>query len=227
MQRLRFCVILVTAMVVPLAASAKPARTSAANPSAAKAADTISEADYYDYILKRITAAGGIPLQQVDFGRLRHSFFVKYGSRSARPATIDAFNRAMAEGACEVAVRRADTILSADFADINAHIYKADCHRQLGQTDLQNFHMAFGTGLIRSIVNGRDGRSAAAAFVVYQPAEEAAVMGYLGLAAGAQETHDNGKRVYDVLVCKDKQGGEIKLYFDVTEWRKRAGPQGE
>lgn len=116
------------------------------------------------------------------------------------------------------AAQIADSLLSANFLDFDAHIGAGAAAHGRGDSSAANRHFAIARALVRSIESTGDGRSAEHPLFVIAPSEEYSYLSVVGLRrSGMQSLGKCGGRACDVLEVRPRDGGEqFNLYFDVS-----------
>ncbi|HEX8734069.1 MAG TPA: DUF4919 domain-containing protein [Pyrinomonadaceae bacterium] len=159
----------------------------------------------------------------IDFKKLRFAFtetknYSPYGNRSDDSEKMSQFYR---EKKYKEALKSAAAVLETSYVDINAHFIAAVANRETGNSEKFEFHKKVYLGLINSIIEGRDGKSAKTAFEVIYVPEEYAVLSYLGLRRGSQALMTENGSKFDVLTVTNPENNEtLKLYFNIdTVWK--------
>jgi hypothetical protein len=120
----------------------------------------------------------------------------------------------------------ADSLLSKNFLDLDAHVGAGAAAAGVGDSTMAATHFAFARSIVRSILSTGDGRTPEHPLFVLSPSEEYSFLNVTGLRrAGSQALSKCGGRACDVLEVAPLDGGAtFALYFDVslaTEWMKR------
>jgi hypothetical protein len=114
------------------------------------------------------------------------------------------------------AQHNADVVLENEFVDLDAHRVEQIACEALNDEQKARFHEAVARGLLRSILDSGDGKSAATAYVVISVHEEYIVLQILGLMPSGQSVVHLDVHSYDVLETKKKDSGAgVKLFFNV------------
>ncbi len=174
-----------------------------------------SDTAYYNQVIDQLTSERIEP-SEIDFVRFRLSVFRNAPER-ARPEVYERLDAAGQGERYAAMVELADSVLVGNFADIRAHVYAAVAYKRSGSLGAYDMHMLFANGMLHSIVDGRGGKSPDNAFHVYFVENELAVLEYLGLEMLSQRLQVSGGRTFDVVECKESNGVETSVYFDVTE----------
>ena len=134
------------------------------------------------------------------------------GDRDAYAKAVAAYNAKK----FDAALSNAEKALKTGYLDINTHLLLAVAHQEKGNKDKFDFHKAVYLGLINSILDGADGKSAKTAYVVIEVAEEYAVLDALGLERGSQGLRTEGGHTYDVLTATDPKTKQTKdVWFNI------------
>jgi hypothetical protein len=114
------------------------------------------------------------------------------------------------------AISTADSILSENFVDINAHLYCGYAYRQIKDTTKADFHYSIYEELIKSISASGDGRSPGTAFIVITTKEEYAFIDALGLDHTQQSLSTKDGHFFDILETTDRETKEkYTIYFNI------------
>ena len=116
---------------------------------------------------------------------------------------------------CATAAHDADTILAADYVDIDAHLVADVCSRQLGDTATADLHRMTAHGLLRSILQSGDGKSPDSAYTVIAVAEEYSLLGLLHLKLTRQSLVSQQNHAYDRMDVTDADGKGDTVFFNV------------
>lgn len=132
--------------------------------------------------------------------------------RELRSKALEAINSKKYEAASKAA----EKALQTGYVDIEMHLVMAVANRELGDSKKFEFHKAAYLGLLNSILDGADGKSAKTAYVVISVSEEYSVLGALGLARGSQSLRNEGGHAYDVLSVTDpKTKATQNVWFNI------------
>jgi hypothetical protein len=215
MNKLKYAALLLSLFIFTFNAPAQDApKTEASKPAAEKA----SAKDYEDLVgkLKKGDA-------DIDFKKLRFAFtetknYSPYGNRGD---DSDKMSQSFREKKYKDALKSAEKVLETSYVDINAHFVAAIANKESGNNEKFEFHKKVYLGLINSIIDGKDGKSAGNAFQVIYVPEEYALLNYLGYRRGSQAlVNENGSK-FDVLTVTNPENNEtLKLYFNIdTVWK--------
>jgi len=157
--------------------------------------------------------------QTVDFRRLRTAYadsdiYDKAPDTNLQKKSMWA---ALKEKDFHDAIKNADVVLGADYADMDAHYVEYVAYRELKQTDLSDVHNFIFRGLLKSISDSGDGRTPETAFQVIEVHEEYVFLHSRGVALPKQQSLVQGKgHSYDKVVFDDPDNGQqTVLYFNV------------
>jgi len=157
--------------------------------------------------------------QTVDFRRLRLAYADSADYENA-PDT-DPQNKAMwvalRNQNYDDAIKNADIVLKANYADIDAHYVEYIAYRELKNPDLSDIHGFIFRGLLKSITDSGDGKSPDTAFQVIEVHEEYVLLHAMGVGLPKQQSllKDKGHS-FDKISFDDPQSGEEKvIYFNV------------
>ncbi len=116
----------------------------------------------------------------------------------------------------------ADTLLAEGFVNLEVHADEVALYQALGDTPRAARSLGIVTGLLNSIMKGRDGKSPESAYEVVVDREIYIVQATRGLPSGygpgvTSEPVNAGGRKYTRYSIKDPRSGEtVIVYFDVT-----------
>jgi hypothetical protein len=114
------------------------------------------------------------------------------------------------------AVADAEVVLTEEYVDMDAHFVEYISYMELHEDEKSNFHHSIFRGLLKSIIDSGDGKSAKTAYVVISTHEEYVLLQVLGLKPGQQSLHHEDGHNYDVLQAADpKSNATVTLYFNV------------
>lgn len=214
---------LLVALLVALFASPAPssAQTQEKEPPAPPAAqarpvapDQAKKDAAYEALLKKIKEGD----TSVDFKELRMAYadssgYSPYGGDSeARKA----MNAAIRASQWDEALKQSEKVLAQNYLDINAHYVALVANDKKGIADKADFHRFVVKGLLDSIRNSGDGRSAEKAFVVISVDEEYALLSFMGLRPTEQSLINTGGHSYDKLTAVDPKTNEkLDLFFNI------------
>lgn len=159
----------------------------------------------------------------IDFAKLRFAYtetkdYSPYGIGAAdKKALYDAFDGKKYEDA----VKRAEEILKTNYVEMNAHLIAFISNKELGKSEKSEFHKKVFSGLVNSILDGADGKTAKSAFKVICVPEEYVVLNYLGLRRTDQALTDENGSKFDILTVVNIETNEsAKIYFNIdTVWK--------
>lgn len=107
-------------------------------------------------------------------------------------------------------------VLAKNFTHQEAHQVLDFAYRKLRKPALSNYHRFMAMGLLDSIFESGDGKSADTAFRIVQMSEEKAILRVLGVNQTSQALVEHKGKRYDVLQVKEPESGqELELYFEV------------
>ena len=154
----------------------------------------------------------------IDFTQLRFAYMESPERQNAKDASRqrDEMLKAMKEKDYKKAISNADLVLESDFVDLDAHRVEQVAYEELQNQEKAAFHKAVVQGLLRSIMDSGDGKTAKTAYVVITVHEEYIVLQVLGLRPSQQSVvHQNGHS-YDVMETLKRDSNEtVTLYFNV------------
>lgn len=159
----------------------------------------------------------------IDFAKLRFAYtetkeYSAYGiSAAENKAMYDALNAKKYEDA----LKKAEDILKTNFVEMNAHFVAFVSNEELGKSEKAEFHKKVFSGLINSILDGADGKTAKTAYKVICVPEEYVVINFLGFRRTSQAlVNENGSK-FDILTVVNNETNETaKLYFNIdTVWK--------
>ena len=184
------------------------------------ASPTASPTDEFKTIVAKLKAGD----TKVDFKALRMASSDSKAEDAGARGDRDAYAKAVAAYNAKKfddALSNAEKALKTGYLDINTHLLLAVAHQEKGNKDKFEFHKAVYLGLINSILDGGDGKSAKTAYTVIEVAEEYAVLDALGLDRGSQAVRNEGGHKYDVLTATDpktKQTRDVWFNIDIV-WK--------
>lgn len=192
---------------------APPAPAAAARPAAQ---DQAQKDAAYEALLKKLKGGD----RAVDFKELRMAYagssgYSPYGGdREARQAMFAAINASQ----WDETLKQSAKILEKNYVDINAHFGAFVANNKKGVADKADFHKFVVKGLISSITDSGDGKSADKAFVVISTDEEYALLNFLGLRPASQALLNKGGHSYDMLTAVDPKTNEKQdVYFNIDK----------
>ena len=215
MNKLKFIGLLLSLFVFAFTAQAQVTpKTEAVKPAQEKA----SAKDYEDLVAKLKKGETNIDFKKLRFAFTETKNYSPYGNRSD---DSDKMSQSYREKNYKEALKSAEKVLETSYVDVNAHFIAAISNKEAGNSEKFEFHKKVYLGLINSIIDGKDGKSAKTAFEVIYVPEEYALLSYLGLRRGEQAlVTENGSK-FDVLTVTNPENNEtLKLYFNIdTVWK--------
>jgi hypothetical protein len=157
--------------------------------------------------------------QTVDFRRLRLAYADSdaYDNAPDTQPQKKAMWAALQAKDFHGAIKNADVVLQADYADMDAHFVEFVAYREIKQTDLSDIHNFIFRGLLKSITDSGDGKTPETAFQVIAVHEEYVFLHSRGVGLPKQQSlvQSNGHS-FDKIVFDDPDDGkETVLYFNV------------
>jgi len=160
---------------------------------------------------------------KIDFKALRMASVDSNSEDSGQPdrdeykKAVEAFNSKK----YKAAISASEKALEQGYLGIDAHMLIAVAYRESGNTEKFDFHKAVYLGLVNSILDSGDGKSAKTAYIVIDVAEEYALLRALGLDRGGQALRTDGGHKYDLLTVTDPKNNEKKeIWFNIdTVWK--------
>lgn len=114
------------------------------------------------------------------------------------------------------ALKMAEKILETNYVEMNSHFVAFAAYEKLGDAKKSAFHKTVFSGLMNSIVNGKDGKSSKTAYEIICVPEEYLVLNFLGYQRGTQSVVNEDGHQFDVLsVTKTDTKETTKLYFNI------------
>ena len=184
----------------------------AAAPQAAKLDSTAVAKSKYDALAVRV--AGGD--MTVDWRELRLAAVVAgvngdFDWRDADKKSQAAFNAGKFDEALSLAL----SITKHNIASPNGHFDAYVAYKHLDKTADTQKEQAILGGILKSIADSGDGKTAATAFFTVDPSEEYIFMGLvLGLSPKGQALSHKDGHDYDVMTAVDDAGKEFTLWFN-------------
>lgn len=154
----------------------------------------------------------------IDYARLRLSYVDSPESKQARDTTKaeKAMGEALGAKNFSEALKNAETVLASDYVNMDAHFIAYVANRELGAADKSEFHRAVFRGLVDSIRNSGDGKSAEKAWVVISVHEEYVMLRVLGFRPSQQSLLHKDGHSFDVMQVKNvDNGADETFYFNV------------
>lgn len=183
-----------------------------------KAAQKLTAKDYDDLLAKLKKGDTAIDFAKLRFAYTETKHYSPYGiGADEKNALFDALNGKKYEDA----LKKAEDILKTNYVEMNAHLIAFVSNRELGEPEKSEFHKKVFTGLINSILDGADGKTAKTAYKVICVPEEYVVLNFLGLRRTSQALTDENGSKFDILTVIDSKTNEsAKLYFNIdTVWK--------
>ena len=155
----------------------------------------------------------------IDFKELRVS---SLRSKAEAAGEADLASRqktiaALKAGKHDELIAAGEQVLRTAYLDLETHLMVASGYRELGNQKKFEFHRDVYLGLLNSIMDGSDGKSAKTAFVVIAPLEEFAVMRALEIDRGDRSLRrTEGASSFDVIPGTDMKTKEPReVWFNV------------
>jgi hypothetical protein len=109
-----------------------------------------------------------------------------------------------------------DKVLEKKIVEPYSHYAASVANRELKDEKKSAFHQTILTGLVNSIMNGKDGKSAKNCFEVITISEEYFVMSYIGFNVSSQSLNNEDGHTFDVLARTNSETKETaKFYFNI------------
>lgn len=152
---------------------------------------------------------------EVDFGALRDAYGARVDyderceDRDLKKRAAEALNGedyAEAVNLIEPALKRCPV-------SAQLHLWKAGALMELGRDDEAKVHKRWFLGLIQSVLDSGDGKTAETAFITISIPEEYLVLRFLGLEAETQALTGSPYRV-DQFTARDEEGNRVTIYFN-------------
>lgn len=160
----------------------------------------------------------------IDFKALRMSTVDSNEKDAGARSDTESYKKAvvaMRDKKYKLAISEAERSLTEGYLDPSTHVLLAVAHQESGNKAKHEFHKAVYLGLINSILDGADGKSAKTAYIVIDVNEEYAVLDALALSRGNQGLRAVDGHKYDVLTVTDpktKQTQEVWFNIDIV-WK--------
>lgn len=154
----------------------------------------------------------------IDYKLLRTAYTEtkEYNAYGIDAADKNEMYKAISDKKYKDALKMADVVLETNFVEMNAHFVAFIANRELGKAEKSDFHKKVFYGLINSILDGADGKTAKTAFTVICVPEEYVVLNFLGLRRTSQSLTDENGSKFDILSVVDNETNETsKLYFNI------------
>lgn len=181
---------------------------------AVQAQTASTETPKYAEILKKLQDGD----TKIDYKALRMAYtktddYSAYGINADKRASMF---KALENKKYKDALKIADEVLKTNYTEMNAHFVSSVANEGLKETAKSEFHKKVFFGLINSILNGADGKSANTAYVVISVPEEYVVIAFLGLERTKQALVEENGSKYDILTVVNPDKNEpFKLYFNI------------
>ena len=216
---LLFTLISVSAQTTP--ATPKPQEKPPEKP--AETAAKPAEKTKYDVLLEKVKQKD----PSVNFTELRHAF---YESPNYNPYTpmlsFRPMNAAINQKNFEEALKIAQSVLSKNFVEVNAHITALIAYQETGNAEKAQFHKFMVDGLLNSIKSTMDGKTPEKAFEVISINEEYGLIRSLGVRPIKQALIEDKGHSYDAITVVDpKTNQESTIYFNIDMPFKWKAPQ--
>lgn len=205
------------ATAAPPVAPAQPTPAqSSPPPAAAPPASASSPGAPDEYQALVVKAEAG---EAVDFYRLRMAYLASpaFQGEGVDPdveALRDQMFQAMRAKANDRVFELAQQVIARWYLDLEAHKARRQACKLIGRPDCEKY-AAISLGLLRSVVQGRDGKSCETAWEVVSVAEEYFVIRMLDLTPKQQALIHEG-HTCDRLDTADPSGATKTVYFDIT-----------
>ena len=154
----------------------------------------------------------------IDFKSLR---LASVDSKSDAAGEVDPVSRqkllgAYKAGKFDETIAFGEQVLDGAYVNLEVHLLVGAAYRERGNQKKFEFHRAVYLGLLNSIMDGADGKSAKTAYVVIGVYEEYAVLRALDLVLKSQTVNDEGGHKYDVLTAADpKTKATRDVWFNI------------
>lgn len=153
--------------------------------------------------------------KNVDFKELRVAYAGTIHTADTDPQK-KAMTAALNAKKFDEAIKNADAILAADYADMDAHLGEYIAYRGLQNSEQADFHKFVLKGLLDSIAKSADGKSFETAFEVIEVDEEYVLLRFMGLMPSKQSTSEKNGHSFDVLeTVNPKTNEKVTLYFNI------------
>lgn len=118
-------------------------------------------------------------------------------------------------GRCPEAVTAADTVLAVNPIQPTGHFVKWLCSMKLGDSRAADFHKSVLIGLLKSVTQGKDGKTPGSAFSVVMIDEEYAFLRFYMLRPTRQSVVDEAGAKFDRIEVAAPNGSQASLYFNI------------
>jgi hypothetical protein len=215
----RLLSLLLVANCAPTSEPARPPQASAPPAPATSATATApSTGGAYDELVKRLRAGD----RAVDFTELRVAYTesAAYRKNALERDKLSGLRSAMREAVAKhdsaALVPICNAIVDRVFVDLDAHKYLKHAHTDLGHPAEADFHRFVELGLLKSIIGGNDGKSAATAWRVVTVDEEYFVLRMIGAKPAQQHLKSIDGHHYDVMDTVDgATKSSVTYYFNI------------
>ncbi|HWE45867.1 MAG TPA: DUF4919 domain-containing protein [Caulobacteraceae bacterium] len=158
-----------------------------------------------------------------DFRALRFAWLDSAEHRSAPPAGAEKAMRDAAAAADNAKVRdAAEQVISARYVDLEAHMMRRLACVALQESECAEHEHFVEFGLLKSILDSGDGKTAASAWHVASIDEEYFVMHIAQVTLKQQALIQQNGRTYDQLTVTDAKGADKAMWFDITDFFGKA-----
>ena len=114
------------------------------------------------------------------------------------------------------AIKYADAVLAADYADMDAHLLEYIAYHESQNSEQADFHRFVLQGLLDSIMKSADGKSYETAFQVIEVDEEYVLLRFMGLMPSKQSMAEKNGHSFDVMeTVNPKTKENVTLYFNI------------
>lgn len=170
---------------------------------------------------QELLAAAKEDPSSTDFHALRMAYTRsdRYRPYTQQKGLITALDSALRASDLAGALNVANTLLSANYLDIEAHMAAAYVYTMQENVVLAAHHQLFANGLIQAILKSGTGRDPDGAFIVIDIPEEYTIMRVLGLEPAGQKLLNHQGQWVDMLDVRQRGAGDdataFKIYFNV------------
>ena len=193
----------------------KPSVKPTPKPLPVKSAESTRLAKEYEELVAKLKQGD----TSIDFKKLRLAFtetkeFSPYGGSESR----ELMNDALAKKDFKEALKLANERLKNYYVDIDAHFTAMIANLELKREKEAGFHRNVVRGLLDSILDGADGKTAKTAYFVISIREEYFVMSYNGYRVAGQALKMLDGHTYDVLSGTNPDTKETaEVYFNIDK----------
>ena len=171
--------------------------------------------------------------EEPDYRKMRLDFAAQpgYDASRVRDTELQGVRKAMAaweKGVPLTTIVTLEQLVKAIPVSIEAHRRLADAYktlisisndfepaRQMQLRQWEKEHRQLANGLVKSILDSGDGKSAETAYKVISIGEEHTTLFYLGLRKVRQALRQNATGTFDVITTVDRDDKEIQVFFDI------------